>query len=427
MVGRVPIYRDAPLTTQTFPDGAHGVTRPTRALLYVTKLPCRGTRSSAARRGPHAATWALVAATLIGSAASVFGRADLELSLLDDRSSEKGFERIFNGKDLTGWDGHPKLWFVKDGAITGQTTAENPAKHNTFLIWTNGTVGDFELRCSFKLTPNNSQGFANSGVQFRSKVVDPSYWVVNGYQADMEAGPNYTGTLYEEGSPRGTMASRGEKVVWTKECKKERAEPLGSAEELQAAIRHGDWNDYDIIAEGNHLREYVNGKQMVDVVDNCEERRAMTGVLALQLHAGPSMTVQFKNLRLKKMEATPSAIGLQDLQGTWQVLAMENNGDSAPSNEVAKAHLTLQKNTYELGNSDGALRGTFSIDVSKKPCRMEIHPEGSSEEGLLVKGIFDLENGRLRVCYGVAGGDWPADFSTTNAQRTLIVCKRKQP
>src|SRR5437899_11485144 len=70
-------------------------------------------------------------------------------------ATEPGFESIFNGKDLTGWEGHPKLWFVKDGAITGQTTAENPAKQNTFLIWKNGTVGDFELRCSYKIVPNN--------------------------------------------------------------------------------------------------------------------------------------------------------------------------------------------------------------------------------------------------------------------------------
>src|SRR5712671_7955785 len=99
-------------------------------------------------------------------------------SLLDDRSSENGFTSIFNGKDLTGWTGDPRLWSVKDGAITGQTTPENPAKGNTFLIWTNGTVGDFELRCSFKIDANNDQGFANSGIQYRSKVLDPGNWVV---------------------------------------------------------------------------------------------------------------------------------------------------------------------------------------------------------------------------------------------------------
>src|SRR5262245_51765930 len=101
--------------------------------------------------------------------------------------SESGFKPIFNGKSLSGWDGDPKLWSVKDGVIVGETTAENPIKHNTFLIWTNGEVGDFELRCSFRITPNNAKGFANSGIQYRSKVLDPAGWVLGGYQADMEA------------------------------------------------------------------------------------------------------------------------------------------------------------------------------------------------------------------------------------------------
>ena len=223
--------------------------------------------------------------------------------LLDDRGSERGFHSIFNGKDLTGWNGNPKLWSVRDGAITGQTTVENPAKGNTFLIWTNGTVGDFELRCSFKLVPGDSHGFANSGVQYRSKVIDPSYWVVGGYQADMEAGPNYTGILYEERF-RGIMALRGEKVVWTADDKKQVVGSVGSAADIEASLKKGDWNDYVIIAKGNHLQQFVNGKQTVDVTDNCEAKRAMSGILALQLHAGAPMMVQFKDIRLKTLRSS---------------------------------------------------------------------------------------------------------------------------
>src|SRR5215831_11693420 len=144
-----------------------------------------------------------------------------------DSQTESGFQSLFNGKDLSGWDGNPKLWSVKDGAITGQTTAENPAMGNTFLIWTNGTVADFELRCSFRLVPGDSKGFANSGIQYRSKVVDPPNWVVGGYQADMEAGPDYSGILYEE-LFRGIMAQRGEKVVWDKDCTKKVVGSVGS-------------------------------------------------------------------------------------------------------------------------------------------------------------------------------------------------------
>ncbi len=220
--------------------------------------------------------------------------------LLYAGDDEVGFESIFNGKDLTGWGGVTNLWSVKDGVITGQTTKENPAKGNTFLVWTNGTVKDFELRCSFKLVPGDEKGFANSGIQYRSKVMDPSYWVVGGYQADMEAGPNYTGILYEE-RKRGIMATRGEKVVWTADCKKNVVGSVGDAKEIQASVRQGDWNDYIIIAKGNHLQQWVNGKQTIDVVDECEAQRAMEGILALQLHAGSPMMAQFQNIRIKKL------------------------------------------------------------------------------------------------------------------------------
>ena len=221
-------------------------------------------------------------------------------ALVDDRRSEQGFQNLFNGKDLTGWDGNPKLWSVKDGAITGQTTAENPAKGNTFLIWTNGTPGDFELRCSFKLVPGDDKGFANSGVQYRSRIFDPANWVVGGYQADMEAGATYTGILYEE-RLRGIMAQRGEKVVWTEDDKKQVVGSVGDAKDIEASIKKGDWNTYVIIAKGNHLQQFINGKQTVDVTDDCSAKRAMTGLIALQLHAGPPMMAQFKNVRIKSL------------------------------------------------------------------------------------------------------------------------------
>lgn len=217
-------------------------------------------------------------------------------------ASEPGFKSLFNGKDLSGWEGNPKLWSVRDGAITGQTTPDNPAKGNTFLIWTNGTAGDFELRCSFKLVPGDDKGFANSGIQYRSKVINPANWVVGGYQGDMEAGPNYTGILYEEAMSRGIMAQRGEKVVFDQDGKKQVVGSVGKAAEIEAGIKKGDWNEYVIIAKGNHLQQFVNGKQTVDVTDNCESKRAMSGVIALQLHAGSPMMAQFKNIRLKELK-----------------------------------------------------------------------------------------------------------------------------
>jgi hypothetical protein len=244
-----------------------------------------------------------ISVALLAQPALVAGadQNSLSLTLLDNHPAEPGFVSLFNGKDLTGWEGNPTLWSVKDGAITGQTTTNNPIRANTFLILTNGTPGDFELRCSFKLVPGDARRFANSGIQYRSRVVDPAHWVVHGYQADMEAGPTFTGILYEEGM-RGILAMCGQKVL----CDKSGATnhvigSVGNVATIEAAIKQGDWNDYVIIAQGNHLQQFVNGHQTIDVTDECEAKRALSGVLAFQLHRGPPMMAQFKNIRLKKL------------------------------------------------------------------------------------------------------------------------------
>jgi hypothetical protein len=215
-----------------------------------------------------------------------------------------GEKQLFDGKDLTGWKGQPEFWSVQDGALTGKTTKETPVKENTFLIWQGGDVSDFELTLKYKITDANgeSNGFGNSGIQYRSKVVKPEYSVVAGYQADFECGKAYSGILYEE-KGRGILANRGQKVV-VKEGdapNKPKIEPagnLGASDQIQAAIKPADWNEYRIVAKGNHLQHFINGKQTVDVTDETSIG-AKSGVLALQLHAGQPMTVQFKDIVLK--------------------------------------------------------------------------------------------------------------------------------
>src|SRR4029453_9892871 len=207
---------------------------------------------------------------------------------------ETGFAPLFNGKDLSGWDGNPKFWSFRDGVITGQTTVESPTQGNTFLIWRNGTVEDFELRLSYRIVGGNS------GIQYRSK--DLGNWVVGGYQADFEAGKTYSGILYEE-KGRGILAKRGEKTVIDSAGKVAVVGAVGDPAELQAVIKHEDWNDYVIVAQGNHLVHKINGRVTADVTDDQADKRAMSGILALQLHAGPPMTVQFKEVRLKRLKS----------------------------------------------------------------------------------------------------------------------------
>ena len=209
-----------------------------------------------------------------------------------------GDKELFNGKDLTGWEGNPELWSVKDGVITGQTTAEKPAKGNTFLIWKGGDVADFELTLKFKIVDKNgkSEGFGNSGIQYRSKIADAKNWVVGGYQADFECGKTYSGILYEERG-RGILAQRGQKVVVKDGGKIEVTGEVGKSDQIQAAIKPADWNEYKVVAKGGHLQHFINGKQTVDVTDETAVG-AKSGVLALQLHAGDPMTVQFKDIKL---------------------------------------------------------------------------------------------------------------------------------
>jgi uncharacterized protein (TIGR03067 family) len=340
-------------------------------------------------------------------------------------ATEEGFASIFNGKDLTGWDGNPALWSVKDGAIVGQTSDANPIKNNTFLIWTNGQPGDFELRCSFKIEPLNDKGFANSGIQYRSKVLDPKGWVVGGYQADMEAGKTYTGILYEE-RMRGILATRGEKVVLDKDCKKQVTGSVGNSDEIQAAIKQGDWNDYVIIAQGNHLQQFINGKPTVDVTDDCESKRAMNGVLALQLHAGQPMKVQFRNLRLRAGAAAKEAAAdpLAPFQGTWEIVSVEKDGSPVPQDDIAGITVVISGSAYKLINKDNISKGTFTIDPSKDPKQMDVrHKEDDADT---MPAIYEISADTFRVCYNPEGGSRPTSFSTkADSPFMSVVYKRK--
>ena len=207
----------------------------------------------------------------------------------------EGFESLFNGKDLTGWKGREDLWKLEDGAITGD--AKQDPGYNTFLVWQGGDVADFELHFKYRIHSGNS------GVQYRSKVLDPAKFTVGGYQGDFEHGTTFSGILYDEGGiagGRNIIAARGEKVTWPKEGEKKVEKLAMTTEELQKAIKQGDWNDYVIIAKGNHLTHKINGNTTAEVIDE-SDKALKSGVLAIQLHGGGPMKVQVKDIYLKKM------------------------------------------------------------------------------------------------------------------------------
>jgi hypothetical protein len=208
-----------------------------------------------------------------------------------------GFESLFNGKDLTGWKGKDGFWSVQDGAITGETKTDFKGP-NTFLVWQGGEPANFELRFKYKIIGGNS------GMQYRSKLIDEPAMRVGGYQGDFEAGTKYSGILYDEAGvagKRNIMAERGEKVTWTRDGKKD-VQPLPmTSEDLQKTIKKEDWNEYVIIADGNHLTHKINGHTTAEVIDEDESKALKSGIIAIQVHAGPPMKVQVKDIFLKKL------------------------------------------------------------------------------------------------------------------------------
>jgi putative heme-binding domain-containing protein len=262
-------------------------------------------------------------------------------------TAETGFKPLFNGRDLTGWAGRPEYWSVQDGVITGTSTKEHPAKASTFLIAkagdTNLVVDDFELRFSYRI-PNGSSGSANSGVQYRGK--DLGNFLVAGYRANLEAAAASCGNLHDEegkAGGRGLMAKQGELVNWSRDGKRRVSGYLGKLQEIQAKIKPSDWNEFTIIAQGGCLQHFINGMQVVGVIDDTQGKRLAAGALALELHSAKPMTVQFKDIRIKSLSGADVIGGSnikiakdfkidlaytvpRETQGSWVAMCIEPKG-----------------------------------------------------------------------------------------------------
>ena len=204
---------------------------------------------------------------------------------------------LFDGKSLDGWDGNPVHWSVEDGAIVGVNTKENPTRGNTFLIWKGGELGDFDLTLECKIDSGNS------GIQYRSFLIPGKQdgWRIGGYQADFESGDKYTGICYGEAF-RGILSLRGDRTTLSRDNSgklTKTIEKIGDHAKLGLAVKKGEWNEYRIVAEGFRFEHFVNGKKMCELIDKDASQRKSSGLLALQVHAGPPMKVYFRNIKLK--------------------------------------------------------------------------------------------------------------------------------
>ncbi|MDA0666575.1 MAG: DUF1080 domain-containing protein [Planctomycetota bacterium] len=205
--------------------------------------------------------------------------------------------QLFNGIDLTGWDGDSKHWSVEDGCLVGRSTAEAPLEHSIYLF-SDIKVGDFELEFDYRIVGGNS------GVQYRSeRLADGD---VAGYQADIEDGPNYSGILYESAG-RGIVAQRGERVQISSNGHRSKGATLGDAVELQEGIQAHAWNHYRVVAKGARLLHQINGQTMIDVVDQEAKYARAQGLFALQLHQGPPMEVRYRNFELRELANSDQA------------------------------------------------------------------------------------------------------------------------
>ena len=225
----------------------------------------RGSENHVMRTSQH-----LVAALLVAAIS-----APAQSNQLTDSERQEGYVPLFDGESLDGWDGDPNLWSVKNGAIVGSSDG-HAVDTNTFLIYKR-PFADFILRLEVRLRNGNS------GIQFRSKHVSGPGWIVHGYQADFsDAGQRSAwGNFYEEkGRGRGLMAVPDE--GW---------------QQAKGVVRPRDWNQYEIQAIGDSVRLTLNGKVTIDGRDD----RTRSGIIAIQLHSGPAMQVECRNIRIKPL------------------------------------------------------------------------------------------------------------------------------
>jgi Domain of Unknown Function (DUF1080) len=210
-------------------------------------------------------------------------------------NDDAGWEPIFDGKSLSGWEGDPKYWRVENGALVGEVTPETLLKTNSFIIWRGGVTKDFELKAEYRISANG-----NSGINYRSVEVPGVPFGMRGYQADIDGQNRYTGQNYEERG-RTFNAMRGQITHIQTGKKAEIIGSLGDIKELESFIKKDDWNEYYLIARGNTMIHILNGHVMSVVIDDDNEGRRFDGELGVQVHVGPPMKIEYRNFRIKKL------------------------------------------------------------------------------------------------------------------------------
>ncbi len=255
------------------------------------------------RKSSLPVAWLLAIALVATSCGG--GSSEEKKDNTENAGGETAFRQIFDGTSLNGWEGDTSLWRVEDGVLVGEIKPGQELKTNSFIIWRGGETKDFELIAEYQITASG-----NSGVNYRSEQVADVPFALKGYQADIDGQNTYTGQNYEERG-RTIIAFRGQRVtlpatdtgksvhnVWNAAIQ---GTPAGDSDSLKALIKNEDWNEIRIVAKGNNLQHYINGALTAEVTDEDTINGKSAGLLGFQVHVGPPMKIQYRNIRFREL------------------------------------------------------------------------------------------------------------------------------
>jgi putative heme-binding domain-containing protein len=314
------------------------------------------------------------------------------------------FKKLFNGKDLEGWDGNPDLWKVENGELVGSTSGPGQLPYNQFLIWRGGVLRNFELKATIKQRGNNT------GIQYRSQENKDRKWSIRGYQCDIHPNAAYRAMLYEEGG-RGIVAQNGQSVV---------VDPSGvkwrTAEHDPVNVDVAEWHEYSVLAKGNHIVHRIDGKVTMEFTDFEEAKRSMEGLLAFQIHAGPAMSVHIKDVMLRELpEGGELAFEKSAIPSDAQIIESKK---PAPKAQPPSPQPPVSKPVEKPVEKAGEKAGEKAKPAARRPDA--VGPAIGANVATPISNIRTLPDFKVELLYSVPGLDQGSWVNLTSDEKGRI-------